>query len=49
MRSFHSRGAGFVDGGSVGIDGYRHGHVLDLELIDGFHAEVGKGQHAWTS
>ena len=27
------------------IDGHRHRHVLDVELVDRFHAQVGKAHH----
>jgi hypothetical protein len=37
-------GAGLVDAGAFAVDGYGDGHVDDFELVDGFHAEVGKGQ-----
>ena len=39
-------GAGGVDAGAVGGDGYGDGHVDDFELVDGFHAEVGEGEDA---
>src|SRR5258708_31576251 len=38
--------AGVVDAGACAVDGYGDGHVLDLELVDGFHAEVGEGEDA---
>ena len=51
MRACHSAGPGLVDAGAFGVDGYGDGHVLDfelhvlhLELVDGFHAEVGEGE-----
>jgi hypothetical protein len=34
-------GAGLVDAGAVGGDGYGDGHVDDFELV---HAEVGEGK-----
>ena len=33
-------GSGDVDAGAQGVDGYGYGHVDDVELVDGFHAEV---------
>ena len=33
---------GVVHGGAVRIHRHRHRHVLDLELVDRFHAEVGE-------
>jgi hypothetical protein len=35
-----------VDAGALGVDGYGDGHVDDVELVDGFHAEVGEGEDA---
>ena len=37
-------GAGGVDAGAERVDG--DGHVDDIELVDGFHAEVGEGEDA---
>ena len=37
-------GAGVVDAGAFAVDGYGDGHVFDVELVDGFHAEVGEGE-----
>ena len=39
-------GAGLVDAGALGIYGYGYGHVADVELVDGFHAEVSEGDEA---
>jgi hypothetical protein len=39
-------GAGVVDAGAFGVDGYGYGHVFDVELVDGFHAEVFEGEDA---
>ena len=39
-------GAGVVNAGALGVDGYCDGHVDDLELVDGLHAEVGEGEDA---
>jgi hypothetical protein len=39
-------GPGLVDRGSARVDRHRHRHVLDLELVDRLHAEVGEGDHA---
>ena len=39
-------GAGLVDAGALGVDGYGDGHVFDFEFVDAFHAEVFKGQLA---
>jgi len=39
-------GAGGVDAGAERIDGDGDGHVDDIELVDGFHAEVGEGEDA---
>ena len=39
-------GAGGVDAGAEGVDGDGDGHVDDIELVDGFHAEVGEGEDA---
>ncbi len=39
-------GAGVVDAYAVGVDGYGYGHVFDVELVDGFHAEVFEGEDA---
>jgi hypothetical protein len=35
-----------VDAGAEGVDGDGDGHVDDIELVDGFHAEVGEGEDA---
>jgi hypothetical protein len=35
-----------VDAGAERIDGYGDGHVDDLELVNGLHAEVGEGEDA---
>ena len=35
-------GAVLVDAGAERVDG--DGHVDDIELVDGFHAEVGEGE-----
>jgi hypothetical protein len=41
-------GAGGVDAGAERVDGDGDGdgHVDDIELVDGFHAEVGEGEDA---
>ena len=39
-------GAGGVDAGAERIDGDGDGHVDDIELVDGFHAQVGEGEDA---
>ena len=39
-------GAGLVDRGALGVDGDGDRHVTHLELVDGFHAEVGEGEDA---
>ena len=39
-------GAGGVDAGAVGGDGYGDGHVDDFELVDELPAEVGKADGA---
>ncbi len=36
--------AGVVHRYAVGVDRHGHGHVLHLQLVDGFHAHVGKTQ-----
>jgi len=33
-----------VDAGALAVDGYGDGHVDYVELVDGFHAEVGEGE-----
>jgi hypothetical protein len=35
-----------VDAGAERVDGDGDGHVDDIELVDGFHAEVGEGEDA---
>ena len=40
MRACHSAGPGLVDRGALGIDRDGDRHVLHLELVDRFHAEV---------
>ena len=39
-------GAGGVDAGAERVDGDGDGHVGDIELVDGLHAEVGEGEDA---
>jgi hypothetical protein len=39
-------GAREVHAGSFAVNGDGYGHVHDYELVDGFHAEVFKGQQA---
>jgi len=39
-------GAGGVDAGAERVDGDGDGHVDDIELVDGFHAQVGEGEDA---
>src|SRR5258708_38401309 len=39
-------GAGVVDAAASAVDGYGDGHVLDFELVDRLHAEVGEGEDA---
>ena len=39
-------GAGGVDAGAERVDGDGDGHVDDIELVDGLHAEVGEGEDA---
>ena len=35
-----------MDVGALAVDGYGDGHVDYVELVDGFHAEVGEGEDA---
>ena len=37
-------GAGVVDGGAFGVDGDGDRHVFDFEFVDGFHAQIFKGE-----
>ena len=39
---------GLMHAGSLRIDGHCNGHILDVEFVDGFHAQVLKGQQART-
>src|SRR5438270_13984952 len=39
-------GAGLVDAGASAVHGNGDRHVLDVELVDRFHAEVGEGEDA---
>ncbi|MCY1220494.1 hypothetical protein D9M72_325090 [compost metagenome] len=34
-----------MDRGALGVDRHGHRHVLHVELVDGFHAQVGEAQH----
>ena len=33
-----------MDADTLGVDCDRHGHVLHIELVDGLHAEICKGE-----
>ena len=44
MRAGPFGGAGGVDAGALAVDGDGDGHVDYVELVDGFHAEVGEGE-----
>jgi hypothetical protein len=35
-----------VDAGAERVDGDGDGHIDDIELVDGLHAEVGEGEDA---
>src|ERR1039457_1041480 len=37
---------GLMDRGPHRVDRNRHRHILDLELVDRFHAEIGEGDYA---
>ena len=37
--------AGDVGAGAARVYGYGHGHIDHIELVNGFHAEVGKAHH----
>ena len=34
-----------MHGHALRVDSHGHGHVLDVELVDGFHAQVGEADH----
>ena len=46
MRACHSAGPVLWTLVPLAVDGYGDGHVLDLELVDGLHAEVFEGEDA---
>ena len=49
MRAAHSAGPVVWTLVPLDVDGYGDGHVDYVELVDGFHAEVGEGEDAGCS